>query len=230
VPGSRSRSTAALTLAVTLAAGASMSAHRKDEYLQAARLAIDPGRVQIELDLTPGIAVADRVLADIDADGDAEISTHEAQGYAARVRDALRLDVDGRPLALKVTGTVFPAVEAVRGGEGTIRMTIVADVPPLSSGGHHLRFGNAHRPDIAVYLANALVPASPRVAVTDQQRDVDQRHLDIAYEIHAATAGYGGRAPMLDLAGLVTAVGVLWLAKRRSSRTPPPAPTATSSF
>ena len=45
-----------LALALTIAGGAGVSAHRRDEYLQAARLAIDPGRVQLELDLTPGIA------------------------------------------------------------------------------------------------------------------------------------------------------------------------------
>ena len=47
-----------------LAGVAVVSAHRRDEYLQAARLALDPGRVQIELDLTPGIAVADAILVD----------------------------------------------------------------------------------------------------------------------------------------------------------------------
>jgi hypothetical protein len=36
------------------------SAHRRDEYLQAARIAVGPDRVRIELDLTPGMAVADR--------------------------------------------------------------------------------------------------------------------------------------------------------------------------
>ncbi|HXI29434.1 MAG TPA: hypothetical protein VNG89_13440, partial [Vicinamibacterales bacterium] len=49
---------------------ARVSAHRRDEYLQAARLAIDPGRVQIELDLTPGIALAEAILADIDRNRD----------------------------------------------------------------------------------------------------------------------------------------------------------------
>ena len=73
---SRSRSVASgvLGLALVLAGGVALSAHRTDEYLQAARLAIDPARVQIELDLTPGIAMAETILADIDRDRDGSLS------------------------------------------------------------------------------------------------------------------------------------------------------------
>src|SRR5580765_8182089 len=58
----------ALAAAVTL--GTAASAHRRDEYLQAARLAVEPGRVDLELDLTPGIEVAEAIIADIDGDRD----------------------------------------------------------------------------------------------------------------------------------------------------------------
>src|SRR5215210_2258008 len=59
----------ALTLSLVLGAARSTSAHRLDEYLQATRLAIEPDRVEIALDLTPGIAVAESIVAEIDADG-----------------------------------------------------------------------------------------------------------------------------------------------------------------
>jgi hypothetical protein len=49
-----------LLAAIVLAAGAGLSAHRHDEYLQAARIAIDPDGVRLELSLTPGIAVSTR--------------------------------------------------------------------------------------------------------------------------------------------------------------------------
>ena len=85
--GGRSSSLAfALTIAVIVST--TLSAHRRDEYLQAARLAIDPDRVQIELDLTPGIAVADAVLADIDCDANGSISAVEARAYSERVASA----------------------------------------------------------------------------------------------------------------------------------------------
>ena len=74
-----------------------MSAHRRDEYLQAARIAIDPGRVQIELDLTPGIALAEAIIADIDRNRDGSLSADEQRAYASLVLSALTLEVDGTP-------------------------------------------------------------------------------------------------------------------------------------
>ena len=51
-----------------VAASTDMGAHRKDEYLQAARIALDAEGAHISLDLTAGIAVADIVLTEIDRD------------------------------------------------------------------------------------------------------------------------------------------------------------------
>ena len=45
-------------VAILLTLGAGAFAHRLDEYLQAARIAVDNGRVDLDLDLTPGAAVA----------------------------------------------------------------------------------------------------------------------------------------------------------------------------
>src|SRR5687768_13773504 len=72
-------------VARVLAAGVPAAAHGRDEFLQAARLSIDPGRVEIVLDLTPGIAVAASVLADIDLDRNESISSEERLAYSARL-------------------------------------------------------------------------------------------------------------------------------------------------
>ena len=61
-------------------------------------------------------------------------------------------------------------------------------LPPMSVGSHHLLFRNRHHPDRSVYLANALVPESDRVAVTAQRRDGDQSELTIDYVLRAAPA------------------------------------------
>lgn len=177
----RSRSVAcALTIAL-VAAGASASAHRRDEYLQAARIAIDPDRVQITLDLTPGISRADDILAGIDSDRDGSISAQDTQAYARELLTNLALDVDGAPIRLELAASTFPTVAAVRNGEGTMRVDAAAALPRLRDGAHHLHYRNSHRSDISVYLANALVPESRRIAVTAQRRDRDQRDLVIDY-------------------------------------------------
>src|SRR5262245_10737537 len=116
----------AIAAAAAVAFGTDASAHRRDEYLQAARVAIDPDRVQIELDLTAGIAVADSVLADIDLDRDGLLSPAETREYSERVVSAIALDVDGTPLRLEVARSDFPTMDAVRAGEGIVRIDVVA--------------------------------------------------------------------------------------------------------
>ena len=57
---------------------------------------------------------------------------------------ALDLEVDGTRLPVQLTASSFPAVEAMRRGEGTIRLQLAAMLPPLSVGSHHLLFRNRH--------------------------------------------------------------------------------------
>jgi hypothetical protein len=206
-------------LAAAVAAGGPMSAHRTDEYLQAARLDIQPDRTRIELDLTPGIAVADAVLAEIDTDRNGSISQDEARTYVARVLTGITVDVDGARLTMQAGNCTFPAVEAMRNGEGTIRIDLLASMPHLGAGPHHLNYRNTNRRDIGVYLANALVPESDRVAVTGQDRDTDQHDLSVAYVLQAELpAGRNEWSLAASAAGLLAlALGVRRLFRRRDT-------------
>jgi hypothetical protein len=145
-----SRAAAALALVLAVLGAAELSAHRRDEYLQAARIAIDPGRVEIELDLTPGIALADAILADIDRNRDGSLSADEQQAYASQVVRALTLEVDGTTVRTELGATTFQDTDAVRRGEGTIRLHSAATLPRVSSGVHQLLFRNGHHPDRSV--------------------------------------------------------------------------------
>jgi hypothetical protein len=199
----------ALALMLIVAVSADLSAHRRDEYLQAARLAIEPDRVELQLDLTPGIAVADRVIADIDRDRDSALSAAEKRAYVAQVLSAIALTLDSQSLDVRVTGASFPDLEAFRRGEGTIQLQLDAALPRLSDGPHQLAFRNEHFHDIGVYLANALVPDSDRVAVRSQRRDIHQRDLTVEYDLRGglepATRAWllGGFATAAILAALL---------------------------
>lgn len=192
-------------LALVIAGGAELSAHRTDEYLQAARIAIDPGRVQIELDLTPGIALSETILADIDRNRDGSLSAEEQRVYGGRVMSALTLEVDGAPVRPLLAAASFPDAGAMRRGEGTIRLQSAATFSRVSGGAHQLFFRNRHHPDRSVYLANALVPESPRVSVTAQRRDVGQTELTIDYIVRGAPAR---PAPAWLLGGLAAAAAL----------------------
>ena len=178
-----------------IAAVAEVSAHRRDEYLQAARLAIEPDAVHLELDLTPGIDMADAVLADIDRDRDGALSLDERAAYGSLVLGALTLEADGAPVQAGLNSVNFPDPEAMRRGEGAIRLQLSAPLPRRSTGPHRLLFRNNHHQDRSVYLANALVPASNEVAITAQRRDSDQTELTIEYLLRAAPMQ--SRAPWL---------------------------------
>ena len=71
-----------LLLFALLALPSNVFAHRMDEYLQATLVDIEPGDIRLEMNLTPGVSVADAVLSTIDRDHDGVISTNEAHGYA----------------------------------------------------------------------------------------------------------------------------------------------------
>ena len=179
--------TVVLALTTTLVAGPDVSAHRTEDYLQAARIGVEPDTVLITLDLTPGIAVAESLLATLDHDRDGSLSREEQRGYAEQMVNGLEVAIDGRPLHPGVLSSTFPEPSAFRRGEGTIRLNIQATLPQVSAGSHRLLFRNAHLAGHSAYLANALVPESARVAVTAQRRDRDQSELTIEYTVHAGS-------------------------------------------
>jgi len=180
-----SRLTIVLALTVTIVVSTDASAHRTEDYLQAARIGLEPDRVLITLDLTPGIDVAGSFVGALDHDGDGALSADEQRGYAGQVVGALKVEIDERPLQPRVVSWSFPEPSAFRRGEGTIRLEIQATLPRVSAGSHRLLFRNAHRAGHSAYLANALVPESARVAVTAQCRNRDQSELTIEYTVHA---------------------------------------------
>jgi hypothetical protein len=162
-----------------------VSAHRREDYLQAARISVEPYRLAIALDLTPGIAVAESFIASIDLDGDGALSASEQQSYAGQVLSALAVDLDEGPLEPHLLSWSFPEVSALRRGEGAIRLNIQGELPRVNAGSHHLFFRNTHLAGHGAYLANALVPESARVTVTGQRRNFDQSELTIEYVLQA---------------------------------------------
>lgn len=83
-------------------------AHPLDVYLQATYIMVAPTQIGVELDLSPGVLVAPQVLAELDPDGDQQISDAEGQAYAAAILRNVVLQVDGQSLALTVTKMSCP--------------------------------------------------------------------------------------------------------------------------
>jgi hypothetical protein len=200
----------AATAACLLALSASPSAHRLDEYLQAARVSLAQTRIELEMDLTPGASVADGLLPLIDRDGDRSISPEEAAQYGRDVLADVVLELDGRRIALTLNHVEAPPIEEMRHGLGAIQLRASGEVEPRMSFRRELHFQNNHHAASSVYLFNALVPADPGISVVAQTRDATQRDARIEYSVRPQWPKY----VYWPLLGLV--VGGLWLKARTS--------------
>ena len=177
------RAAFATASALLLAMHASPSAHRLDEYLQAARVSLERTRVALELDLTPGASVADGIIALIDGDGDRRISPLEAKSYGEDVLEDMVLELDGRPVALTLSHVEVPPLDEMRHGLGTIQLRGSGDVDAAVRVRRHLHFQNNHQAASSVYLVNALIPDDPGISVVSQARDAQQRDVRIEYSV-----------------------------------------------
>jgi hypothetical protein len=161
-------------------------AHRIDEYLQATRIAVGLERIDLSIDLTPGVAIAQEVLPSIDPDAGAQIAPHQGQKYARRVLQDLRFSLDGKPRSIKLMSATFPARADMEAGEGTIHLQAVVKIPTLKPTHHEILFRNTHLPGISVYLVNALVPENTAIQITRQTRDDLQREYRLSFEVRPA--------------------------------------------
>ena len=188
---------------------ATAAAHVLDQYLQVAQVALAPDGVRVELRLVPGVQVADRVLALIDANGDGEVTAAEQQAYARDVRQYVTLAVDDQPLAMELKDTQFPSRQEMKDGVGVIRLQLAAKASLVTAGRHRVALRNDYRPDIGVYLANALVPKSDTMTVVRQTRDPMQRGLQIDVDVRPAAATSPPRWPLALVVGLLATIAVV---------------------
>jgi hypothetical protein len=159
-------------------------AHRDDQYLQATLVAVEPSGVRLQINLTPGVAVAEQVIAEIDRDRDGAISKNEAAAYAKLLHRDLTLRMDGRNLELKLTASEFVAPAELRTGAGIIQMEFSAIFGRLAAGSHRLTLENRHLTAMSVYLINAARPRVATVHITRQKRNENQSAGEIEFIFH----------------------------------------------
>ncbi len=177
------KSMLAIAIAFVLILPGPSAAHRLDEYLQASRLSVTRDGIAVEIDLTPGASMAARVGALVDTDADGRFAPLEAEVYGRGVLADLILEVDGHAVPLRLVRVEIPALVEMADGVGTIRLTAVGDLPPITGSRLHVRYRNDHQADSSVYLVNALVPDSREIAVAAQTRDPQQHEIRLEYDV-----------------------------------------------
>ncbi len=196
---------------------AASAAHRLDEYLQATRVSIGRERTDVEIDLTPGVAVADEVLAAIDTDRNGVLSAGEGESYARTVLAAISVELDGLSRTVRLRTQQLPAPDAAREGVGTIRLRATVDTP-AAEGPHALVYRNVHWPGLSVYLANALVPDDPAIEITRQSRDPLQHELRIDYRIAGGQKSPGWAGLLAALVTATVATLAVWRRRQGTDR------------
>jgi len=154
-----------------------------DEYVQNTYIDLAPDRTTLQLNLTPGVLVAPKVVALIDTDGDGEISEPGGEAYANAVLRDIALEVDNDPQPLTLARGQFPTPLDMGAGMGTIRLQFAAEAPAGVPGEHALSYRNDHEPVNSKYLANAFKDASSEIGITQQDRDELQHRIQVDYTI-----------------------------------------------
>lgn len=162
-------------------------AHRLDEYLQATRVLVATNRIDLSIELTPGVAVANQLMVVIDKDRDGRISDEEGAVYAQRVLKDMRVELDKKVLDVRLVDTSFPPLHEIRTGLGAIRIKATAPVGQLAASKHTISLTNTHLPAISVYLVNALAPKDRAIQITKQTRDELQKDYRLEFSVSHST-------------------------------------------
>jgi hypothetical protein len=182
--------------------------HRLDEYLQATLIGVTRDGIDVEIQLTPGVAMLPVLMSVIDQDRDGRISAEEERSYVDRVLREVELRVDRVPAPLSLIESHFPILEAMREGGGTIGIKLHA-----ARSGHELRFENRHLPRVSAYLVNCLAAPSDGLVVRRQVRDEAQRSIEFEYSLGAGSVT-GPRAAWIALRQFWPAgIGMLLVAR-----------------
>jgi hypothetical protein len=159
-------------------------AHQLDEFLQATLVAITPEEIRLQINLTPGVAVAEQVIGLIDRNRDGIISTNESAAYAELVKRDLAVRLDGRKVELKIASVYIPGPEELRTGWGFVQVVYVATPGRLAAGPHKFTLENRHRPAASAYLFNAAQTGNASVRILAQKRNENQSTGEINFDYH----------------------------------------------
>jgi len=167
-------------VAILLSIATPLTAHRLDEYLQATLIAVEKNRVEVQVRLTPGVAVLPFVLAGIDTNADGVISESEQRVYVARVLRDLSITMDGDRLTPKLVSMKFPGAGEMKEGLGEVQLEFSADLR-RNGPNRKLIFENHHQSRIAAYRVNCLVPRDPDIRLVAQNRNDSQSLYELDY-------------------------------------------------
>lgn len=173
-------------------------AHPSDAYLQASYITIHSSRIEIELNLTPGVLVAPQVLPELDKNNDQQISEAEGAAYVNDVVRNLAVQVDERALALDVSKIELPTYLNLQAGYGIIRVVASAAFDKNTSGAHQLLYKNNNAPAGVAYQVNVLVGKDTSIALGQIIRNENQQRFSLEFTIGSGDTTPASIAPTIE--------------------------------
>jgi len=157
-------------------------AHPVDEVVQGAYLTLMPGKVGLELDLTPGQKVAGTMLKALDSNADGKVTDAEARAYAVQVLSRSTLKVGAATLNWTLDEVTVPPLAILRIGGDTLKIYATAKRPEVV-GEQTLSYQNRYQPAKSQWNANIFLQpgAGWQYGVTGQTRSNDGRQLTVKY-------------------------------------------------
>lgn len=187
-PSHRVGAVYAAILLACVATPNALKAHALGAYMQATYLSLSQSDLQLELVLSPGLAVSEGVIRHIDTDSDGVFSLAEQSTYIREVIRDLTWSLNGRSLPLSLTSSSWPTTGQVREGTGRLVLQFRVPAPRFREGIQHLSVENRHTPVESAYLVNSFAtPAGVRII--SQHRDWNQKGLVLEFTTANLTHG-----------------------------------------
>ena len=203
----------AFIFTLLLALAAPLHAHRVEGLLQNSLVEVLPSQVGVEVTLVPGIDIAPKIVALLDADGDGVFSESESAAWSARFMAAQSVTVDGQSLPLKLEGIRASPLAEMNSGHAEIIVHFTADIAALVRGPRTIVCANRYEPIPCSYQTNGLVPKTPGVRLNLCGRDERQQEITLAAEF---PSGAAFSTPTMEPANALpqnrAATTVAWLA------------------
>ncbi len=144
------------------------AAHPMDSLNQAAYITLQPQKVSIELDFTPGELVAAQFVQEFDGKS---LNLETLQKFTQKLlkREHFRLDEKEIDLKLEFAQSQIPDLALLKSGGAQLQLLLIGDLPNVS-GKHQFVFENKYQPVKSAYAANVFVE-SKDVQIIQQSRD-----------------------------------------------------------
>jgi hypothetical protein len=171
-----------VTLILGLLSVTPAQAHRTEGLLQAALVELLSSQVGVEVRLVPGIDIAPKAVALLDANDDGVFSASESDDWSGLFMAGQSVTVDGQSLPLTLQSVRTSPLSEMTNGHAEIVVHYTAELGTLAHGPRTIVCANRYEPIPSAYQCNGLVPKAPGVRIHSHHRDERQRELTLAAE------------------------------------------------